>query len=171
MAQHFLLVDGYNIIHADAGLVEAAEISLETARLKLCDLLCEFRALSAYRIILVFDAHMVVGGVGSVSPYRNITVVFTKEAETADHYIERAAYVLSNRVDRITVATSDILEQIIIMGSGAGRISAKGLMTEITAAREKMRHKHIESRPVKANPFIDLLDEETARKLDAMRYD
>jgi predicted RNA-binding protein with PIN domain len=165
---HFMLVDGYNIIHADGTLTRMADDSLETARIKLCDLLCEFRALSVYRIIVVFDAHLVSGGIGSVFDYRNIKVVFTKEAETADRYIERAAYVMA-KTSKVTVATSDLLEQIIILGQGANRISADAFLTEIETTREKMRLKHILNRPIKNNPFINLVDEETAKILEEMR--
>jgi predicted RNA-binding protein with PIN domain len=167
----YLLVDGYNIVYADDTLTHMAKDSLETARIKLCDLLCEFRALSVYRIIVVFDAHLVPGGVGSVSDYRNIKVVFTKEAETADRYIERAAYNMARvKEDKITVATSDVLEQLIILGQGASRISADALLSEIEAARETMRRKHILNRPVKNNPVINWVDEKTAKLLEEMRY-
>jgi len=170
-----MLVDGYNVIHANAELASIAADSLDAARKKLCDALCEFRALSRYRIIVVFDAHLVAGGEGSVENYRNIKVVFTKEAETADHYIERAAYKLArnpskaNR-DHITVATSDVLEQLIILGSGAGRVSAEDLWAEIENTRQEMRARYIQTRPIKKNPIESLLDPETAKKLDAMRY-
>ncbi|MCL2204572.1 MAG: NYN domain-containing protein [Defluviitaleaceae bacterium] len=169
---HYLLVDGYNIIHADEALTRMAGDSLETARLKLCDLLCEFKALSMYRIIVVFDAHLVSGGIGSVTDYYTIKVVFTKEAETADHYIERAAYTMARaRADKVTVATSDVLEQMIILGQGARKLSADALLTEIEAAREKMRVRFLQHRPVKNNPFIGLVDEKTAQLLEEMRYD
>jgi len=168
---HYLLVDGYNIIHADDVLTRMAEDSLEAARLKLCDMLCEYRALSIYRIILVFDAHLVSGGIGSVTEYRNIKIVFTKEAETADRYIERAAYKMTRvKEDKITVATSDVLEQLIILGQGASRISADALLADIEAAREAMRTRHILNRPVKNNPVISLVDEKTAKLLEEMRH-
>jgi len=170
---HYLLVDGYNIIHGNDELAAIAADSLDGARVKLCDILDEFKALSRYRIIVVFDAHLVPGGVGSVSEYNNIKVVYTKEAETADRYIEQAAYKLSkensNR-DWITVATSDVLEQLIILGQGAGRISATDLWTEIQTTKNQMRKSHIENSPVKKNPLLGLLDAETAAKLEAMRY-
>jgi len=145
---------------------------LDGARIKLCDILCEFKALSTYRIIIVFDAHLVPGGIGSVSDYKDIKIVFTKEAETADCYIEQAAYKLSkesNR-DKITVATSDVLEQLIILGHGAGRISATDLWCEIENAKTNMRYRHIENTPVKKNPLLGLLDAETAAKLESMRF-
>ena len=170
MATHYLLVDGYNVIHANKNLAALAADSLETARTKLSDILCEFKALSRYRIILVFDAHLVAGGVGSTFDYHNIKVVFTKEAETADHYIESAAYKLGKKNDRITVATSDVLEQIIILGQGAARISAEDLWLEIESAKEAIRTKYVQNVPIKKNPIESLLDEETARKLEEMRY-
>jgi len=169
---HYLIVDGYNVIYANAALAAIAADSLDGARKQLADALCEFRALSRYRVIVVFDAHLVAGGEGSVQKYRNITMVFTKEAETADQYIERAAYKLSrsNVRDKITVATSDTLEQLIILAHGAGRISAEDLWKEIESTRQEMREKYVENRPIKKNPFESLLDPETAKKLDEMRY-
>jgi len=172
----YLLVDGYNIIHSNTTLSAIAADSLDSARKKLCDALCEFCGLTGYRIIVVFDAHMVAGGEGSVTNYRNIKVVFTKESETADIYIERSAYKLSPKKqgkpgDRITVATNDTLEQLIILGSGAGRISTEDLWSEMENAKEEMRTRYIQNRPVKKNPIASLVDEETARLLEAMRYD
>jgi len=170
---HYLLVDGYNVIHANPELAAVAADSLEAARIKLCDILCEFKALSRYRIIVVFDAHLVPGGIGSVTDLGNIKLVFTKEAETADIYIEQAAYRLSkegNNRDKITVATSDVLEQVIILGQGASRISAQDIWNEIKRAKAKMRANHIENAPIKKNPLLGLLDAETAAKLEAMRY-
>jgi len=169
---HYLLVDGYNVIHSHKELSAIATDSLDGARIKLCDILCEYKALSRYRIIVVFDAHLVPGGIGSVTDYNNIKLVFTKEAETADRYIEQAAYKLSkesNR-DKITVATSDVLEQLIILGQGAGRISATDLWAEIEATKTQMRTRHIDNKPIKKNPLLGLLDAETAAKLEAMRF-
>lgn len=170
MASHFLLVDGYNIIHANKELTAIAIDSLDAARKKLCDILCEFKALSRYRVILVFDAHLVAGGVGSVEEYHNIKVVFTKEAETADHYIESVAYKLGKKNDKITVATNDVLEQIIILGQGARRISAEDFWIEIENAKEEVRTRYIRNRPIKKNPIESLVDAETAQKLEEMRY-
>lgn len=170
MPSHFLLIDGYNVIHANKELAATAADSLDIARKKLCDILCEFKALSRYRVILVFDAHLVAGGVGSVEDYHNIKVVFTKEAETADHYIESAAYRLGKKNDRITVATSDVLEQIIILGQGAARISAEDFWVEVENTKEEVRTKYIRNRPIKRNPIASLVDAETAQILEEMRY-
>jgi predicted RNA-binding protein with PIN domain len=166
---HFLLVDGYNIIHAHEELNAGNEYSLSGARKRFNDILCEFQALSRYTVIVVYDAHLVEGGVGSVEGYYNITVVFTREAETADRYIERASRKLLKR-DKVTVATSDVLEQIIILGQGARRISAAGLWEQIEQAKDAARRGYLKNRPIKKNPISSLLDEETARMLDEMRY-
>lgn len=170
---HYLLVDGYNVIHANKELAELAADSLDMARRKLCDALCEYKALKQYRIIVVFDAHLVAGGVGSIEKHNNIQIVYTKEAETADHYIERAAYNLAAQKAKkikITVATSDVLEQLIILGQGASRMSATDLWADINTVKETMRARHINNKPVKKNPISSLVDEETARKLELMRY-
>ena len=167
---HYLLVDGYNVIHANAALANVAADSLDAARKKLCDALCEFCALSRYRIIVVFDAHLVAGGIGSVEDFRTIKVVFTREAETADNYIERAAYKAAKRRYKVTVATSDTLEQLIILGQGASRISAQDMWTEIETTRAEVLAKYHNTRPIKKNPLESLLDPETAKKLDNMRY-
>lgn len=172
MPTQYLLVDGYNVIHTNAGLAAIAADSLDMARKKLCDSLCEFRELSLYCIIVVFDAHLVSGGMGSVETHRGIKVVFTKEAETADHYIERAAYnFAAKKKERITVATSDTMEQLIIMGSGATRISAEDLWTEIETARKEVLERYKKTRPIKKNPLESFLDPETAQRLDEMRYE
>jgi len=172
MPTHYLLVDGYNVIHANRELAMLAGDSLDMARTKLCDALCEFKALSRYRIILVFDAHLVAGGEGSIEDYHNIKVIYTKEAETADHYIESVAYKLSHgkKRERITVATSDTLEQLITIGQGAGRISAEDLWSEIENAREEIRTRYIHNRPIKKNPIASLIDAKTAQRLEEMRY-
>ena len=165
----YLLIDGYNIVFAWPELKKLAEYSLATARQRLCDILCDYQGTASFHTILVFDAHNVEQNPGSIEAYHNITVVFTKTAETADHYIERASRVLGKR-DRVTVATSDLLEQIIILSSGARAVSAADLWSEILHARERVRMRYLAGRPVKNNPLEGLLDPETAKALDAMRY-
>ena len=167
---HYLLVDGYNIIFANPLLEALAKDNLEDARKKLSDSLCEYKALTHYRLILVFDAHLVAGGTGSVSNYRNIKVVFTKEAETADQYIEKVAYKYGKKTDHVTVATSDTLEQIIIMGSGGNRISATHFWELVQKKKAEAQSKFKNNRPIKKNPIESLLDPDTAQKLEEMRY-
>ena len=125
----YLLVDGYNIIFAWDELKAIAKESLDAARAALCDLLCNYQGYRKCRVIAVFDAYKVKGGLGSVEKYHNIHVVYTKEAETADAYIERATYELSGR--RVRVATSDGPEQLIILGHGALRLSASHFREEM----------------------------------------
>lgn len=119
----YLLVDGYNIIFAWDELKAIARDNLDAARTALCDLLCNYQGYKKCVVIAVFDAYKVKGGLGSVEKYHNIHVVYTKEAETADAYIERATYEIG-RQHRVKVATSDGPEQLIILGHGALRMSA-----------------------------------------------
>ena len=141
----YLLVDGYNIIFAWDDLRELAAVSLDSARTKLMDLLCNYQGYKKMTLILVFDAYKVAGGLGSVTEYHNIHVVYTKEAETADQYIEKTAHEIGHKYD-VTVATSDNLEQMIIWGSGAKRLSAPGLKEEMEAASAEIRQEYLERR-------------------------
>ena len=126
----YLLVDGYNIIFAWDELKAVAKDNLDAARQMLMDLLCNYQAIRQCRVILVFDAYKVPNNPGSVEKYHNIHVVYTKEAETADHYIEKATYELGKE-HRVRVATSDGAEQLIILGHGALRISARIFHQEV----------------------------------------
>jgi predicted RNA-binding protein with PIN domain len=168
---NYLLVDGYNIVFAWEELAKLAKESLNNARLRLCDILCDYQGYTNLVIIVVFDAHLVDGNMGSISEYNNITVVFTKEAETADHYIEQTTRVLSRRY-RVTVATSDVLEQVIIISQGARRMSAEGLLLDIEDVKKKQFEAYEKTRvqEVKNNPLSGLLDKETLAKLEAMRF-
>lgn len=126
----YLLVDGYNIIFAWDELKAVARDNLDAARKALCDLLCNYQGYKKCVVIAVFDAYKVKGGLGSVEKYHNIHVVYTREAETADAYIERATYEIG-RQHRVKVATSDGPEQLIILGHGALRMSASGFHEEM----------------------------------------
>jgi len=133
----YLLVDGYNIIFAWDELKDVAQESLEGARYMLMDLMCNYGGFKKCIVILVFDAYKVKGNPGSVEHYRNIHVVYTKEAETADAYIERATYEIAKN-HRVRVATSDNLEQLIILGHGAIRVTAKEFRAEVEAAEGRI---------------------------------
>jgi predicted RNA-binding protein with PIN domain len=136
--EDYLLVDGYNIIFAWDELKELAAVSLDSARGSLMDTLSNFQAYRKMHLILVFDAYKVKGNPGSTSRYHNIDVVYTKEAETADQYIEKVSHEIGRKYN-VRVATSDGLEQLIIMGAGAVRISAREFQAEVKAAEEEMR--------------------------------
>ena len=141
--EEYLLVDGYNIIFAWEELSGLAGADLNAARGRLMDILCNYQAYRKMQLILVFDAYRVKGNPGSVEHYHNIDVVYTKEAETADQYIEKVTHEMSRKNHRVRVATSDGLEQIIIMGAGAIRVSARELLEEIRAAEKEMRENYI----------------------------
>lgn len=127
----YLLVDGYNMIFAWEDLNAIARQDLESARGALMDILSNYQGYKQNRVILVFDAYKVPGGVGSVLKYHNIHVVYTKEAETADAYIEKASYQLTRENRRVLVASADFAEQLIILGHGALRMSARELRAEV----------------------------------------
>ena len=133
----YLLVDGYNIIFAWDELKTIARDNLDAARKALCDLLSNYQGYRKCQVILVFDAYKVKGGVGSVEKYHNIHVVYTREAETADAYIERTTYELG-RQHRVKVATSDGPEQLIILGHGALRMSASAFHEEMEQVRAQI---------------------------------
>ncbi|MGN1305395.1 MAG: NYN domain-containing protein [Oscillospiraceae bacterium] len=134
----YLLVDGYNIIFAWDELKKAAEENLDLARSLLINMLCNYQGFRQCNVILVFDAYKVKGSVGEVERVNNITVVYTKEAETADTYIEKATHDLSKE-HRVRVATSDNLEQTIILGNGAYRISAAEFYDEIKRTEKAIK--------------------------------
>ncbi len=134
----YLLIDGYNIIYAWEELKIVAVRSLEDARNELIERLCNYQGFCKQEIILVFDAYKVHKNPGSVEDFRNIKVVYTKEAETADTYIEKAAYKLSKE-HVVRVATSDVPEQMIILGGGALRVPAPSFIKEILDAEKAIR--------------------------------
>ena len=135
--EEYLLVDGYNIIFAWDELKKIAAENLDAARKQLCELLCNYQGYRKCRVILVFDAYKVKGGLGSVEKYHNITIVYTREAETADAYIERATYEIG-RQHRVRVATSDGPEQVIILGHGALRLSASAFHEEMAEVQKQI---------------------------------
>ena len=141
--KQYLLVDGYNVIFAWQGLSEIAKTNLDGARLKLMDILANYQGYRGMTLILVFDAYKVKGNHGSVEKYHNIYVVYTREAQTADAYIEKTVHEIGKK-ERVTVATSDGLEQTIVFGEGAVRMSARELYDEVEAALSEMRKNHIE---------------------------
>lgn len=140
----YLLIDGYNIIFAWDDLAAIAKEDMDLARSRLVNLMCNYRGLHRCEVILVFDAYRIKGNTGSVETVNNINVVYTKEAETADSYIERTTHELSKSY-RVQVATSDRMEQLIIIGNGAMRISADAFKKEVdrteAAIRELMAEK------------------------------
>lgn len=139
----YLLVDGYNIIFAWENLKETAKHSLESARIQLLDILTNYQSQIFEKVIVVFDAYRVAGNPGSISKYHQIDVVYTKEAETADQYIERFVEKIRPNYE-VTVATSDVLEQVIIMGKGAKRLSAEHFKEDVNRVQKNIREHILE---------------------------
>ena len=167
-AERYLLVDGYNIIFAWDDLRQLARENIESARGRLMDVLCDYQGFHRCTVILVFDAYRVEGGQGSVQKYHNIHVVYTKEAETADQYIEKTVHKIG-RKNQVTVATSDALEQVIIYGQGARRMSARELMEEVEQTRQQVREAWEKKRESDRNYLFDHADENLVRWAEGMR--
>ncbi len=164
----YLLVDGYNVIFAWEELRELAQTSIDSARGKLMDVLCNYQGFCGCELILVFDAYRVEGHEEETVRYHNIYVVYTREAETADQYIERTAHQIGRKY-QVTVATSDGLEQIIIRGQGCAMMSARELKEEIGRIDREIRAACAERLPQSKNYLFDCLPEELARHLDEVR--
>lgn len=162
--EEYLLVDGYNVLFAWEDLKELAEVSIEGARGKLMDVLCNYQAIRKCKLILVFDAYRVKGHNTEITDYHNIHVVYTKEAETADQYIEKFAYENRGKYN-VTVATSDGLEQIIIRGQGCNLLSARELKEEIAQAGRQLVEQYERGQSKGKSYLFDSLTEEEAAKL------
>ena len=166
--EEYLLVDGYNIIFAWDDLRELSEADLAAARGKLADILCDYQGYRKCTLILVFDAYKVEGNPGEVTRYHNIHIVYTREAETADQYIEKTVRRIS-RKHEATVATSDALEQVIILGQGARRMSAAGLREEVERARKELRAEHLGRGDALRHYLFDHLGEDEAEEMERLR--
>ena len=166
--KEYLLVDGYNIIFAWEDLNELSKINIESARNKLMDRLSNYQGYKKMTLILVFDAYKVKGNPGSIMKYHNIYVVYTKEAETADQYIEKTVHEIGRKY-QVTVATSDALEQVIILGQGGNRLSAANLLEEVEAVEAEISKKVKKEAPKEKNYLFDHLDEEMADLMEEVR--
>ncbi len=155
--QEYLLVDGYNIIFAWDELKELARENMDAARGILLDKLCNYQGMKQMEIIAVFDAYRVVGHQTECSDYHNIHVVFTKEAETADQYIEKFAHTNASKY-QVTVATSDGLEQVIIRGEGCRLLSAKDLHAEMELAEKSFSENYMQQPTAKNRLLGELLE-------------
>lgn len=162
--REYLFVDGYNIINSWDNLRELSSISLEVAREELMDIMAEYQHYSGIKVIVVFDAHLVRGNSGKKETIKGVEVVYTKENETADQYIEKVLDDIG-RIEKVRVATSDWLEQQIILGRGGTRISARELELEIQGFKKMVKYKRrIEN--AKNDVLMGRLDEETLKKLN-----
>ncbi len=162
-AEEYLLVDGYNIIFAWKELASLAAENIDGARGRLLDILCDYQGIRGCHLIVVFDAYRVKGHQTEIFDYHNIHVVYTREAETADQYIEKFAHENSRKY-RVTVATSDGLEQIIIRGAGCLLMSAHDLETEVAAKHSQMMEAYRESRRDDKRYLLERMPDLTQQK-------
>lgn len=166
--KEYLLVDGYNIIFAWPELKKQADENLEAARYRLADMLCNYQGYKNIGVILIFDGYKSKGNEGSIFHYHNIDIVYTREAQTADNFIELVTQELGRKVS-IRVATSDGLEQVIILGKGAARMSARELKAELEKTDRLIRRDLEENHNTKSNSIIDNLPSDVAAMLEQLR--
>lgn len=162
--KEYLFVDGYNIINSWERLKKIGKENLEESRDTLIDIMTEYKHYSGIEIIIVFDAHLVKGNSGTEQNYKGIRVVYTKENETADHFIERSLDEIG-KIKRVRVATSDWMEQQIILGRGGTRISARELEMEIFDEKNILKRKR-STENKKNDLLLGRLDEDIIKKLN-----
>ena len=165
--EEYLLVDGYNIIHAWPELKELVDDNMEGARMRLLDTLSNYQGIRECQIIVVFDAYRVQGHIEEVIDFHNIHMVYTREAQTADQYIERFAHDNQKQYN-ITVATSDGLQQIIIRGAGCALLSARELKVEIDGANERIKQELQEIKGIDRNYLVDALSPATKQHMEEL---
>lgn len=166
---YYLVIDGYNIINAWEDLKDLARTDLEYAREKLINEIIEYAEFTGRKAIIVFDAYNVKSSREKVQEQKHITIVYTKEHQTADSYIEKYVTSLS-KYDDVKVATNDYAEQQIVLGKGASRISARELKLDLENARNRMREQNNSStKKIQRNWLEERLDEETLSKLENIR--
>ena len=166
--REYLFIDGYNIINDWEVFKNFKDGELEEARNKLIEIMMEYQHYSGIITTIVFDAHLVKGNSGTKEKHGELSVIYTKESETADHYIERRLDEIG-KVRRVRVATSDWMEQQIILGRGGTRISARELEMEVFNEKKIVGQKRVRENQ-KNNFMIGRLDEETIKKLNSLNY-
>lgn len=164
----FLLVDGYNVIFAWEELKDLARTNIEAARNKLMDVLCNYQGFKKCNVILVFDAYKVEGDVLEIQKYHNIHVVYTKEAETADQYIEKVVHQIGRKY-HVTVVTSDGLEQVITLGQGGTLISSREFLEEVKAVDRQIQEECDKRRVRDKNYLFHHMDKELADHMENIR--
>ena len=164
----YLLVDGYNVIFAWEDLKELAKDNIEGARGKLMDILSNYQGFKKCVVILVFDAYKVQGDTLEIQKYHNIHVVYTKEAETADQYIEKVVHEIGRKY-HVTVVTSDGVEQVVTLGQGGTLISSREFLEEVRIVNEQIREETKARRESGRNYLFDHMDEELANHMEEVR--
>lgn len=163
-----IFIDGYNVINSWPELRVIKDYSYESARTKLIDIMINYSSFKGYNIIIVFDAHMVKGSLQKKERIGNITVVFTKEGETADLYIEKTVNNIG-RASEVYVVTSDAIEQQVTFQRGANRISSLEFYHTVMEANKKISKKYEKTYSQDRNLFEDMIDSEIAEKLEKIR--
>ena len=166
--QEFLLVDGYNVIFAWEDLKELANVNIAAARNKLMDALCNYQGFKKCTVILVFDAYKVESELHEVMRYHNIHVVYTKQAETADQYIEKVVHSIAKKY-HVTVVTSDGVEQVVTLGQGGTLISSREFEVEMEIVKRQIREEAEQRRERGKNYLFDHLDKELADTMEEVR--
>lgn len=166
--EEVLIVDGYNIIGDWPELQRLKDLDLEEARDRLIGILSDYQAYSGMKVILVFDAHQVPGLGGKYEQYK-LKIMYTKEKETADELIERQVNGMIGRRRRIYVATSDMIEQHVIFGQGAFRVTAGELLVKVRESQKEVRRAIVETKPVKKNALDNYLSDEARRMFEKWR--
>lgn len=166
--KEYLLVDGYNVIFAWEDLKELAKVNIESARNKLMDILCNYQGYQKCAVILVFDAYKVDGYALEIQKYHNIHVVYTKEAETADQYIEKVVHHIGRKY-HVTVVTSDGVEQVITLGQGGTLISSREFKEEVELVRRQIREEYESRRDKGKNYLFDHMDEKLVKDMEEVR--
>ena len=166
--KEYLILDGYNVINGWPKIQKVAGVNLDEARLALIDLMAEYKSFKGIEIIVVFDAYLVKGRKKLKERIKGVDVVYTKERETADSYIERLTTELSER-NQVSVVTNDWAEQQIILGSGASRITVRELVLDFDAAKGKIHRSSEKLGKIMSNSISTNIDDEVLRKLEKFR--
>ncbi len=166
--KEYLILDGYNVINGWPKVQKISEVNLDEARSALIDLMAEYKSFKGIEIIIVFDAYLVKGTKKLKESIKDVEVVYTKERETADSYIERLIKELSER-NHVSVVTNDWAEQQIILGSGATRITVRELALDFDAAKGKINRRSEKLGKVISNSISKNIDHEILRKLEKFR--
>lgn len=169
--KQYLILDGYNVINAWPKLKILMDESLEVARNELVENMAEYAAFRGINVIVVFDAYLVKGNIGNNEKFKGVDIIFTKEKETADSYIERTIVDLSkDRRNMVSVVTNDWVEQQMVLGGGATRVSVREMVLEFEQIKSKI-DKKIKAPKIQKDTLLDRIDKKTLEKLKKFRMD
>jgi predicted RNA-binding protein with PIN domain len=163
-----MFIDGYNVINSWPNLKSVKDYSYDTARQKLIEILQNYATYRGYKVFIVFDAHMVQGNVGKRENFESVIVIYTKEGETADNYIEKSIDRIGKKSD-VCVVTSDSLEQQIAFQRGAIRMSSLELYFEVEEINQRIVKKAKNEYSKQRNPLEERLEKEVLEKLEKIR--